>query len=83
MIDKNLHLSVPMKPASITADSTPDIVLDWLHDNGWSIQHKFENGYWSVQCSKADQLIRTRGLTLEEAWLHAVECAESQEIVAR
>lgn len=72
-----------MKPASITADSTPDIVLDWLHDNGWSIQHKFENGYWSVQCSKDDRLIRTRGLTLEEAWLHAVKDAESQEIVAR
>ena len=58
-----------------TADSSPDVVLDWLHDQGWSISHSVQNGEWIVIGTKGTQQMRTVGTTLEEAWLQATEKA--------
>lgn len=57
------------------ADSSPDVVLDWLHDQGWSINHAVQDGKWHVTGTKGSHQIRTIGATLEEAWLHATEQA--------
>jgi hypothetical protein len=55
------------------ADSSPDIVLDWLHEEGWSLKHATIDGQWQVTGSKGSQIIRALGATLEEAWLKATE----------
>lgn len=55
------------------ADSSPDIVLDWLHDEGWSLKHAAIDGRWQVTGCKGTHIIRALGATLEEAWLKATE----------
>jgi hypothetical protein len=60
------------------ADSTPDVVLDWLHDEGWSVDHSHREGVWSVVATRGSQHIKVIGKTLEEAWYLATEQARHQ-----
>jgi hypothetical protein len=55
------------------ADSSPEIVLDWLHNEGWSLKHANVDGQWQVTGSKGAKYINAIGATLEEAWLRATE----------
>lgn len=62
-------------------DSTADVVLDWLHEEGWSIDHSNQNGVWIVTGTRGSQKIRTTGGSLEEAWMRATEQAQLQSPV--
>ena len=62
-------------PAILTPESSPDVVLDWLHENGWSISHGMEQGHWTVSGTRGSQHIKAQGSSLEEAWLRATELA--------
>lgn len=62
-----------------TADSTPDVVLDWLHEEGWSMVHTHLADEWNVTGVRGTQQITAQGKTLEEAWLRATEAARQQE----
>lgn len=62
----------------LSADSSPEILLDWLHTDGWSLGHKSVGDEWHVTGSKGDRHIRGIGKTIEEAWFKATEQAMLQ-----
>ncbi|HQR06439.1 MAG TPA: hypothetical protein PLN21_06430 [Gemmatales bacterium] len=68
-------------PAILTSDSTPDVVLDWLHENGWSMSHGIVHGIWTVSGTRGNQHIKAEGRSLEEAWLLATELACNNHVV--
>jgi hypothetical protein len=55
--------------------SSADVVLDWLHEEGWNLAHAGQEGECVVTGSKSGKSIRTTGKTLEEARLLATEQA--------
>jgi len=63
-----------------TPESSGEIVLDWLHDEGWSVAHAKRNGEWTVVATRGNQQIKTWGKSLEEAWYRATEQARLHEI---
>ena len=67
-------------PVILAPDSTPDVVLDWLHENGWSMSHSLEHGHWTVSGTRGSQHIKAEGSSLDEAWLHATELASHHEV---
>jgi hypothetical protein len=52
-------------------ESSAEIVLDWLHDEGWSLSHTTVNGVWEVTGYNGDRTVKAQGTTLEEAWMKA------------
>jgi len=56
-------------------ESSGEIVLDWLHDEGWTVAHSLRNGEWVIEAARSSQRISTTGTTLEEAWYRATEQA--------
>ena len=72
--NRNLVVRSAMRP-TLAKDSSPDVVLDWLHDQGWSIDHTSQGGEWIVVSTRGTQQLRTTGKSLEEAWLRATEQA--------
>jgi hypothetical protein len=74
-----LRLPIPARPAMRffpTPESSGEIVLDWLHQEGWTVAHSQCNGEWSVEAIKGIQRIKTIGTTLEHAWYRATEQAK-------
>ena len=47
-------------------------VLDWLHNNGWTLGHTAEDGVWLILGKIGSMLMRASGSTLEDACMNAV-----------
>ncbi len=60
-----------------TPESSGEIVLDWLHEEGWTVAHAQRNGEWIVEANKNNRQIKTTGKTLEQAWYRATEQARA------
>lgn len=54
-------------------ESSAEIVLDWLHEEGWSLSHAAVQDGWEVTGTNGQRTIRATGTTLEEAWMRATE----------
>jgi hypothetical protein len=52
-------------------ESSGEIVLDWLHEEGWSLSHTTTNGVWEVTGVNGERIVKAQGATLEEAWMKA------------
>lgn len=60
-------------------ESSGEIVLDWLHSEGWTVEHRETCGRWMVTGFKDDMKINATGGSLEEAWLSATAQAQRCE----
>ncbi|MGC3971124.1 MAG: hypothetical protein QM775_28440 [Pirellulales bacterium] len=54
-------------------ESSGEIILDWLHEEGWTVVHSQRNDEWIIEATKGDRRVESSGTTLEEAWFRAIK----------
>ena len=68
-----------MRPGP-NAELSGEIIMDWLHKEGWTVAHSKRNGGWVTQATKGSKRISTSGITLEEARSRATEEAKNLDL---
>lgn len=61
-------------------ESSPELILEWLHTDGWTMGHLYQDEEWIVTGFRANQTFRVSGKSLEDAWYQATQQVRAHEL---